>query len=389
MIVQASVAVSVDGYIDDLSDRRLVLSHAADWEEVRSLRAESDAILVGAETIRRDNPALVTRDERLRELRAEQGLPADPVKVTLSRNADLDPTSRFFTEGDGEKIVFVGRCAPQDRTAALSRVATVIHAGSDCLTADYLIGELGRKGIERLFIEGGSRVLTLFLSENRIDYLRVAVAPFFVGEPSAPRMTIGAKFPFDKDRRMTVLDVKKVGDMTVTDYALGQQATDRTRLLQAIGLSLKCPPSDKAYSVGAVLVTRDGQVFTGYSRETAPDNHAEEETILKAEQAGATLEGATIYSLHGALFDPSFEASVLLRTDYRPPHEARRFRRTRARSLRPLPGRTIAPRRRDRSVRTGVARQTGARSQCPHSLRAIVNPAAESSTRPDAADRRA
>ena len=77
MIVQASVAVSVDGYIDDLSDRRLVLSHAADWEEVRSLRAESDAILVGAETIRRDNPALVTRDERLRELRAERGLPAD------------------------------------------------------------------------------------------------------------------------------------------------------------------------------------------------------------------------------------------------------------------------------------------------------------------------
>lgn len=96
MIVQASVAVSVDGYIDDLSDRRLVLSHAADWEEVRSLRAESDAILVGAETIRRDNPALVTRDERLRELRAERGLPADPVKVTLSRNADLTRPPAFY-----------------------------------------------------------------------------------------------------------------------------------------------------------------------------------------------------------------------------------------------------------------------------------------------------
>ena len=296
MIVQASVAVSVDGYIDDLSNRRLVLSHAADWEEVRSLRAESDAILVGAETVRRDNPALVTRDERLRELRTERGLPADPVKVTLSRNADLDPASRFFTEGDGEKIVFVGNCAPQERTAALSRVATVIRAKSDRLTAAYLIGELGTKGIGRLFIEGGSRVLTLFLTENRIDYLRVAVAPFFVGEPSAPRMTAGARLPFDKDRRMTVLDVRRVGDMTVTDYALGRQATDRARLLQAIGLSLKCPPSDKAYSVGAILVTRDGQVFTGYSRETAPDNHAEEEAILKAEQAGATLEGATMYS---------------------------------------------------------------------------------------------
>ena len=387
MIVQASVAVSVDGYIDDLSDRRLVLSHAADWEEVRSLRAESDAILVGAETIRRDNPALVTRDERLRELRAERGLPADPVKVTLSRNADLDPTSRFFTEGDGEKIVFVGRCAPQDRTAALSRVATVIHAGSDCLTADYLIGELGRKGIERLFIEGGSRVLTLFLSENRIDYLRVA--PFFVGEPSAPRMTIGAKFPFDKDRRMTVLDVKKVGDMTVTDYALGQQATDRTRLLQAIGLSLKCPPSDKAYSVGAVLVTRDGQVFTGYSRETAPDNHAEEEAILKAEQAGATLEGATIYS--------SMEPCSTRRSKPRSCSALiidRRMKRV-----------VFAVREPDRFVRCRgeqSLRDAGIEvcvleSLAKQALEAnahilsgpIVNPAAESSTRPDAADRRA
>ena len=232
-------------------------------------------------------------------------------------------------------------------------------------------------------------MLTLFLSENRIDYLRVAVAPFFVGEPSAPRMTIGAKFPFDKDRRMTVLDVKKVGDMTVTDYALGQQATDRTRLLQAIGLSLKCPPSDKAYSVGAVLVTRDGQVFTGYSRETARDNHAEEEAILKAEQAGATLEGATIYS--------SMEPCSTRRSKPRSCSALiidRRMKRV-----------VFAVREPDRFVRCRgeqSLRDAGIEvcvleSLAKQALEAnahilsgpIVNPAAESSTRPDAADRRA
>lgn len=60
MIVWASAAVSLDGYIDDTTSRRLVLSGTKDWEQVRALRAECDAVLVGAETIRKDNPALVT-----------------------------------------------------------------------------------------------------------------------------------------------------------------------------------------------------------------------------------------------------------------------------------------------------------------------------------------
>ena len=65
MIVWASAAVSLDGYIDDTTSRRLVLSGTKDWEQVRALRAECDAVLVGAETIRKDNPALVTRSEKL------------------------------------------------------------------------------------------------------------------------------------------------------------------------------------------------------------------------------------------------------------------------------------------------------------------------------------
>ena len=76
MIVWASTAVSLDGYIDDNTSQRLVLSSAEDWDQVRALRAECDAILVGAETIRKDNPALVTRNAELRQKRLAQGQPA-------------------------------------------------------------------------------------------------------------------------------------------------------------------------------------------------------------------------------------------------------------------------------------------------------------------------
>lgn len=103
MIVWASAAVSLDGYIDDTTSRRLVLSGTKDWEQVRALRAECDAVLVGAETIRKDNPALVTRSEKLREKRTAQGKPADPVKVTVSASGRLDPQARIFHRRDGPK----------------------------------------------------------------------------------------------------------------------------------------------------------------------------------------------------------------------------------------------------------------------------------------------
>ena len=62
--VLLSVAMSVDGCIDDATDTRLILSNDADLDRVDEVRAGSDAILVGAGTIRRDNPALLVRAVR-------------------------------------------------------------------------------------------------------------------------------------------------------------------------------------------------------------------------------------------------------------------------------------------------------------------------------------
>jgi pyrimidine deaminase RibD-like protein len=76
---------------------------------------------------------------------------------------------------------------------------------------------------------------------------------------------------------------------------------DRRWLLEAISLSRRCPPSQSAYSVGAVLVAADGTVLsTGYSRETAPAEHAEEAALRKLGVAAAAarpeLAAATLYS---------------------------------------------------------------------------------------------
>lgn len=64
----------------------------------------------------------------------------------------------------------------------------------------------------------------------------------------------------------------------------------------ALDASRKCVPCATAYCVGAVVVAADGRVFTGYTHETGPANHAEEEAVAKALTAGAKLAGAVIYS---------------------------------------------------------------------------------------------
>lgn len=76
------------------------------------------------------------------------------------------------------------------------------------------------------------------------------------------------------------------------------QANPHARwLLEAIELSRRCPPSDRAFSVGCVIVTASGEVAaTGYSREVNDHEHAEELALRRAEEGGKDLKGATLYS---------------------------------------------------------------------------------------------
>ncbi len=72
--------------------------------------------------------------------------------------------------------------------------------------------------------------------------------------------------------------------------------TDREYLQEAIQQSRFCVPTSSAYCVGAVIVMPSGKIYRGYTHETGPSNHAEEEAIAKALAAGESLRGAAIYS---------------------------------------------------------------------------------------------
>ena len=299
--VIVSCATSADGYLDDASPRRLILSGPADLDRVDEVRAGCDAILVGAGTVRADDPRLLVRDPRRRARRAARGQPEHPARVTVTATGDLDPGARFFAPG-ALRLVYCATPAVPIARARLGESAVVIDAG-DPLSLGFVLSDLAERFVVRLLVEGGARVLAEFLARGLSDELHLAVAPFFVAEPGAPRLDLD--LPANPDSiatPMTLAEVRRLDDMVVLRYLLGPGGPDHRFLRWAIELSRLCPPSESAFSVGAVIVAEDGEVLaTGFSREQEEHDHAEEVALRKL--AGRKLgfgdprlRRATIYS---------------------------------------------------------------------------------------------
>ncbi|MGW3462138.1 dihydrofolate reductase family protein [Streptomyces olivaceoviridis] len=299
--VLLSAAVSLDGYLDDTGPERLLLSSPADFDRVDAVRASVDAILVGAGTIRADNPRLLVNSAERRAARVAGGKPEYPLKVTVTATGDLDPDAKFWHTG-GDKIVYTTDQGAERAARRLGRTADVVPLGP-ALDWRALLEHLHDvRGVGRLMVEGGGTVHTQLLHQGLADELQLVLAPLFVGDPAAPRLFgPGAYQP----GRLRLLDTRRIEDVVLMRYVptapgTGAVATaaDRHWLRTACELAAQCPPSETAFSVGAVVVAADGtELARGYSREGAdPVVHAEEAALAKIAPADARLAGATVYS---------------------------------------------------------------------------------------------
>lgn len=202
-----SAAMSLDGFIDDSSDTRLLLSNDKDFDRVDALRATCDAILVGANTIRRDNPKLLIKSKS-----------ANPIKVTLTSTGNLNPSSSFFTTGDAQKIIYTSLSHHKKITSDFASLATVVSAGDESINLHTLLADLHSRGVKRLLIEGGTSTLTQFLQQELVNEIHIAIAGFFVGQENAPRLVQPVNFPWNSTRRLKLDSITKLDDIAVLVY---------------------------------------------------------------------------------------------------------------------------------------------------------------------------
>ena len=220
-----SCSMSIDGYVAGATRHRLLLSNDEDFDRVDDVRASCDAILIGAATVRNDNPRLLVRAQSRRDARIARGLPPTPTKVTVTRRGRLDPGAAFFTADGAAKVLYCSSPTGSEARERFGAVATVVDGGQP-VDMHWMSRDLLSRGVGRLMVEGGGSLLTQFLTGDLADELQLVVAPFFVGDTRARRFVNDGRFPWNPGRRATLAQVRQIGDVVLLRYALSDRFSE-------------------------------------------------------------------------------------------------------------------------------------------------------------------
>lgn len=187
-----NAAMSADGKIDTFERRGTGISSAEDKRRVLELRASVDAVLVGGNTLNRENPKLTVKLPELAQQRLAAGLPENPAKVGIVSRAELDPQGDFVTAGPARRIVFTTprTDASQRNLLEAAGVEVFIHAG-ERVDLELALQTLATLGMKRIMLEGGGTLIAEFIRLGLADELQVYVAPKLFGGANAPTLVDG------------------------------------------------------------------------------------------------------------------------------------------------------------------------------------------------------
>jgi riboflavin biosynthesis pyrimidine reductase len=187
--LRANMVSSADGAAT-LEGLTRALSSDTDRRLFALLRTLSDAILVGAATVREEK----YKPARPRELwgHLRDGRPPTPPIAVITRRLDFDADSPLIAAAPphARTIVITVAQSPADRRAELARHADVIVAGDETVDLRAVVDALAERGHRRLLAEGGPHLLAQLLETGLLDELCLTIGPLMAG-PGAPRIVTG------------------------------------------------------------------------------------------------------------------------------------------------------------------------------------------------------
>ena len=181
--VRVNMIASVDGgtSADGTSG---ALGGPADRIVFGLVRSFADVVLVGAGTMREEQYGPCRLDEQSRQARLARGQTPVPPIAVITRSANLDWGSPFFTEAEVRPIVLTVE-ASKDRHERAAGVADVILAGSQEVDLALGLTELAQRGCRDILVEGGPSINAELAALDAIDELCVTISPLLLGGMSS------------------------------------------------------------------------------------------------------------------------------------------------------------------------------------------------------------
>lgn len=184
-------AMSADGKTSSILRKQVRISGKDDLARVDELRASSDAIMVGVETILADDPSLRVKSERLRKYRLERGSTEYPMRIIADSRARTPEDSKVLGSGC---LVAVSRAAKPDRLARLNGKCEIVICGEQRVDLRKLMDHLSKRGIRRLMVEGGATLNWGMIDARLVDEIYVFIGDMLIGGKTAPSLVDGAGF---------------------------------------------------------------------------------------------------------------------------------------------------------------------------------------------------
>lgn len=205
-----SAAMSLDGKIASKTGDS-ELSSKKDKVRVHKLRSKFDAILVGSNTIKRDNPELSVRYVRGK----------NPIRIILDSRGKISPKSKIVkTSKKIPTIIAVSKKATQKNILKLKKYSIeVIVVGENRINIQNLLKKLAIKKIKTILVEGGGNVNWEFLKEGLVDEIIVTVSPYLLGGTQAISLVEGEGFSKIKQSpKLKLKRVTKLGNEVILNY---------------------------------------------------------------------------------------------------------------------------------------------------------------------------
>ena len=211
--VTINTAITADGKIDSAIRQGAAISSAADMARMDRLRADSDAILVGGQTLIYQDPRLTIKSAALQAERTAHGLAPNPVKVGVVSAANIHPDCRFMTFGPARRLIYTTPRSPQEKITALQTAgAEVFIMGETRVDLSAMLDSLYGFNIRNLFVEGGGTIIAEFFRLCLADELILYIAPKIFGGASAPTLVDGPGFLPENAPRLSLVSVEKLDD---------------------------------------------------------------------------------------------------------------------------------------------------------------------------------
>ena len=183
-LVTLKAGMSVDGRIATRTGESKWITSPAARAAARQLRREHEAVLVGVNTVLRDDPRLTARSAGNGSGARDGAAGVQPVRVVLDTRLRTPPGARILADGAGPVIILALAGAPRSRRRRLEEAGALVLevTGRDGRVGlDAALRELGRRGISSVLVEGGSEVLGSILDERIGDRLVLFVAGRVLG----------------------------------------------------------------------------------------------------------------------------------------------------------------------------------------------------------------